>query len=825
MVFESHNSLLMECPRIASQASEKFTEWINVALLRNKSSSLKAGLVDVVQGWGELKLRQSIVGTPLNIGGKQFERGLGVHSVSEIVVKLPAPGKTFSAMVGIDMNPATASAMSFHKGSAMFSVDADGKGVFCSQTCHAGDAPVPVTVELDGATEFKLCVLDGGNGIHLAHADWADAQVTLNDGREIYLDDLGILGHGLCDKVPFSFTLDGKSSRDFLSHWRMSRTSEKEKNGRIVHHITYAAPDSNLELHVDVTCFRNYSAVDWVLRFKNTGKGISPLIENIRALDLSMAVGKNEIVFHHSLGSTCSATDFLPINRKIGKEDTQIDLAPVGGRSSNANFPFFNLDCGDCGLIGAIGWSGQWAMQLQRREIGSVSLQAGQQTTHFRLFPGEEVRSPRTALLAWENSDWIAGNNLFRQLVLNHYSPHIDGKIPITPIAQNTWFIFNQGNEVTEVNQTKLIPAMAEAGIEAYWLDAGWFEGGWPAGAGSWVPKKEAFPNGLKPLGDAAHRNGLKFVLWFEPERVTPISRVFKEHPEWVMQLKSGRAGGEFGNLFRLGDPEACRWLTDYLSKCISDWGIDVLRIDFNIDPLLFWEADDEPERRGISEIRYIENLYKMWDELRARHPGLTIDNCASGGRRIDLETIARSYPLWQSDTQCCGHEESVWNQVQNSSLSSYVPLHSGGIWDFNPYAFRSMALTGCNVCRDIGNNPALSREAKKMIAEVKALRPYYLGDYYPLQPVTIDEGDWCGWQYHRPDLDEGVVTLFRRGRAIFVTGLFPLRGLNPASYYEIFMDGQEQPELRSGRSLLDGIEVTIRERPDCFMIRYRKKT
>jgi hypothetical protein len=53
-----------------------------------------------------------------------------------------------------------------------------------------------------------------------------------------------------------------------------------------------------------------------------------------------------------------------------------------------------------------------------------------------------------------------------------------------------------------------------------------------------------------------------------------------------------------------------------------------------------------------------------MWDELRQRHPKLTIDNCASGGRRIDLETCSRSYPLWRSDTQCCQKPMPVWDQV-----------------------------------------------------------------------------------------------------------------------------------------------------------------
>ena len=181
----------------------------------------------------------------------------------------------------------------------------------------------------------------------------------------------------------------------------------------------------------------------------------------------------------------------------------------------------------------------------------------------------------------------------------------------------------------------------------------------------------------------------MKFVVWFEPERVHPQSRIGKEHPQWVL-----RTGGGDG-LFNLGDPPARQWLADYLSKCIRDWGIDVYRNDFNIDPLPFWQAADQPDRQGMAEIRYVEGLYRMWDELRHRHPGLTIDNCASGGRRIDLETLSRSYPPWHSDTQCCGQAMPVQDQAQASGLSLYVPLHAAGCWSVEPYCFRSIATTG----------------------------------------------------------------------------------------------------------------------------------
>jgi len=95
--------------------------------------------------------------------------------------------------------------------------------------------------------------------------------------------------------------------------------------------------------------------------------------------------------------------------------------------------------------------------------------------------------------------------------------------------------------------------------------------------------------------------------------------------------------------------------------------------LTFNMDPLPYWQAADAPNRQGMSEIRHIEGLYAFWDELLKRHPDLLIDNCASGGRRIDLETVGRSTPFWRTD----GPRDPVAHQCHTYGLLSWVPLSS----------------------------------------------------------------------------------------------------------------------------------------------------
>lgn len=646
------------------------------------------------------------------------------------------------------------------------------------------------------------------------------------------------------DDIPFSFIYDGKPSSDLLPNWQQSRVRTVPSPGKQRETVTFTDPATGLEVTCETTTFNDFSAVDWVVYLRNKGSTDTPIIESIRAMDLhiiapSPAPVEGEITFHHSHGSTCTATDFLPIDDLLAP-NSEFDLAPVDGRSSDTTLPFLNLEWPGGGVVGAVGWSGQWAMSVRRDAGSGVTLQAGQQTTHLRLHPGETIRTPRILLSAWRASDPIQGNNRFRRLLLAHYLPKVNGEVVVPPVTQNTWFTYT-GNGVNEENQLEMIRTAAAVGVECYWLDAGWFEGGWPNGAGSWVPRTDAFPHGLKALADAAHAKGMKFVLWFEPERVCPGTRIATEHPDWVMHVLPGdetpsgqdwpgdeKPSGQDLNenrLFSLGNPEARRWMTDMLSKCIEDWGVGIYRQDFNIfGAKYFWKAADAPDRQGMAENQHIQGLYAMWDDLLKRHPGLVIDNCASGGRRIDLELLSRSIPLWRSDTQCVGRPMPIQDQVQTAGLSLYVPLHSASVWTFDPYEWRSVATTGANLCMDHRSPNFDKAGAKRAISEVKELRQLWLGDYYPLAGINADEAQWCGWQFDRPDLGRGFAMYFRRPKSRCITLESGLRGLDQEAVYEVTFADRKTMKTMTGREFAT-MPVTVRKAPGSVLITYKKRS
>ena len=246
------------------------------------------------------------------------------------------------------------------------------------------------------------------------------------------------------------------------------------------------------------------------------------------------------------------------------------------------------------------------------------------------------------------------------------------------------------------------------------------------------------------------------------------------------------------------------RWLTDLLIKRIGEYGMDWYRNDFNIDPLPFWRQSDPPDRQGMTEIRYVEGHYAMWDEMLARYPGLLIDNCASGGRRIDLETIRRSLPLWRSDTGCLtGHGD--WHQAQAMGMNYYLPLHEICTWTPDAYEMRSTSGAGAIVqfgFLNKGYSPAAARQA---VAEVKENQKYFYGDYYPLTGCSPEPDQFVAYQVHRADLGTGLVLAFRRSKSNVLGISVPLGGLKPEANYSVdYIDEQRQKtsKILSGRVL-----------------------
>jgi len=619
---------------------------------------------------------------------------------------------------------------------------------------------------------------------------------------------------------PFSFGYGGKDWAELRAGWQHAAQTTDHAD-RVEHRASWTDPQTGLCVSAVATAYKRCPAVDWVLYFENRGQQDTPIIQDIQALEVGVRTGdvQRPALLHRLEGDSCGERSFLPLETPLGPGQ-RVAMAPTGGRPSSISaFPWWNLEYAGQGVMAAIGWTGQWAASFQRPEAGPIRMRAGMEHTHLRLQPGERIRSPRILLMTWQG-DRLAAHNRWRRLLLLHYVPQEGGRPVRLPVVSQCFdrYVWSVPEWATEAGQIRGVEFARQVGCDAYWLDAAWFVGGFPDGAGNWYCKPQEFPHGLKPVADACHAAGMKFVVWFEPERVAAGSEIAQEHPEFVF-------GGEQGGLFKLNDPAARRWLLELLSRRIRNFGIDIYRNDFNIDPLDFWRDNDAPDRQGMTEISYVAGLYELWDELRARHPGLVIDNCASGGRRIDLEMCMRSVPLWRSDTGCSpGHPD--WNQAQSCGLSLFVPLHTACGWTPAPYDFRSSA-TGGAICEWAYLDPDFPLElAQATLAEAKENQQYWYGDCYPLHICTVTPDHWAAYQLHRPDLGAGLVLAFRREQCRYPVLALQLRALQPAAAYalELIDDaGRKTTRRVRAEELMAGWELRLPRPGSSMVIRYRE--
>jgi len=804
-----------------SFANSRVSDWPDRVLSFPYSKSVvqQPTLQVIRQDHEKLEFNRSVIKTPLKIGTWPFAHGLGTHAISHLRVVAPEPIERFVAWVGVDNNHRT----QLRPGSVVFSVVADRQQLYHSPVMRGGGEPERVDVKPPPGTQIlNLHVGDGGDGTGWDHADWAEATMTLSSGRVVRLDMLRksappFPGTG----YPFSFIYGGTPSDELLPNWQTKSGITNAGGGELKLWRTWSDPRTGLRVTWVGLRHQDYADCEWVLYFENTDLRDTAIIEKVQALNFSIGspLGQEELYrLHRSKGAPANPTDFEPsvvsiTNRKVER------LSAGGGRSSNRDFPFFKIESGEGSYIVAVGWSGQWEARLDTFSNYYLRVLAGQEQTRFKLLPGERVRTPRV-LFFYEPGDTLECNARFRQLIYEHYAARRNGELQLPTPFCNTCFTRGGGwlNECNASNQISLIRAYAPLGLEALITDAGWFEGGWPAGAGNWTPRHDAYPQGMGPVAAAAKERGMLYGLWFEPERVVAGTEFHRKHPEWV--LTDGRPN-QTTLLANFGLREVQEHFFDMVKGFMDLPGFGFYRQDFNMDPLAYWRHNDAPERQGITEMKYIEGLYAYWDRIATTWPGGLREECASGGRRIDLETLRRM-PLHQKSDYWFDNEV---DQATLWSLSQYLPnnLITVPLTRLDDYSFRS-TLASSLIPAWIADAPGFdTARAKELLGRYREIRRLLVGAWYPLTPYSRSKRDWLAMQFHRRDLHEGMVLVFRRAESPFRTLEVSLHGLEADAKYEVSFEADGTKRRMAGVELMKTLPLTIGEKPGSDLIRYRK--
>jgi alpha-galactosidase len=328
------------------------------------------------------------------------------------------------------------------------------------------------------------------------------------------------------------------------------------------------------------------------------------------------------------------------------------------GNTSHGFNPYFAIDYmgradEEHGRVwfGEIGWSGNWKIVVEQTAARQVRVVGGYNDFDFgyRLKPGESLSTP-PFYGGCTDAGFGEASRILHRFQRAEILPDRAAPKP-RPVLYNSWeaTLFN----VNEKGQRELADKAAKIGVELFVMDDGWFGArkNDKAGLGDWVVNKEKFPNGLKPLIDHVNSLGMKFGLWVEPEMVNPDSDLYRAHPDWAIHMKDRpRTPGRNQYVLNMARDDVKEYIFGMLDRLLAENKIEFIKWDMNRHFSEPGWPEAAPEDQKKLWVRYVDNVYEIFDRLRAKHPKLEIESCSGGGGRIDLGILRRVDQVWTSD-------------------------------------------------------------------------------------------------------------------------------------------------------------------------------
>ncbi|MDO5330716.1 MAG: alpha-galactosidase [Bacillota bacterium] len=321
------------------------------------------------------------------------------------------------------------------------------------------------------------------------------------------------------------------------------------------------------------------------------------------------------------------------------------------GTSSARHNPFFYIRERGAGLnhgkhfgINLV-YSGNHFFEVELENDNLLKIQNGISSFAFKevLKTGESFETP-VAVLSFSEAGLNGLTENFHFFVNSHIVPERFEQVDKL-IDYNSWE--GCGAKFDEGEIKSLMRKASGLGMELFVLDDGWFgkRDDDSTSLGDWFTNKKKLPHGIKGLSSYAHKLGMKFGLWFEPEMISPKSELYKSHPDWA--LTDGIHEPVLGRhqlVLDLSKDEVVDYLFEAVGKYLRDEGVDFVKWDWNRC------IADIPNSPSNYIHHYYLGLYKLMDRLTKAYPNVLFQNCASGGNRCDLGMLSYFPLTWVSD-------------------------------------------------------------------------------------------------------------------------------------------------------------------------------
>ena len=489
-------------------------------------------------------------------------------------------------------------------------------------------------------------------------------------------------------------------------------------------------------------------------------------------------------------------------------------------------------------VIGAaLCYSGNYELRIDTRDTDYHQFYAGinPDNSSYKLEPKEVFKTPELAL-TYSDEGLSGASRNFHRWGRNYKLAH--GNQP-RKILLNSWegVYFN----INELGMDQMMADIASMGGELFVMDDGWFGVKYPrltdnCALGDWQVDRNKLPNGIGWLVEQAHKHGIKFGIWIEPEMTNTTSELYEKHPDWVLKaperdVVTGRGGTQL--VLDLANPE----VQDFIFKVVDDLmtenpEIDYIKWDANMPVANHGSQYLPKDKQSHLYIEYHRGFAKVCDRIRAKYPDLTIQACASGGGRANWGVLPWFDEFWVSDnTDALQRIHMQWGTsyffpaIAMASHISATPNHT--VFRTTSLKYRiDVAMSGRLGMEIQPKNMTEEEKAlcRKAISEYKEIRHVVqLGDIYRLVS-PYDDHNMASMMYVSPEKSEAVFYWWKT--ETFYDDHLPrvkMAGLDPDRMYKVHelnrIDNVPLPyeDLAfSGKFLMEnGLEIPLKHNVD----------
>ena len=408
---------------------------------------------------------------------------------------------------------------------------------------------------------------------------------------------------------------------------------------------------------------------------------------------------------------------------------------------------------------------------------------------------------------------------------VNEMHSHIRKSVLCSPEADPSKCLIGAGmgaeHDMSVETSKAFINQFAEMGAEIFIVDAGWEcppneEMRWGEYNGINVPDSDRYPNGISEIRDYCHEKGLGFGLWVDIENLGKRSNVFEAHPEWRAKTI---LGNQSVNLLDLSIPEAAEWAENELVRIISEYKLDLLRVDHNISFRDYFTV-----RNGeCLSVKHHQAVYEMYRKLKRRFPEVIFENCAGGGARTDLGMMKNFNHTWVSDCQRAPHSVMITNGMTMAlppervdRLFAGMGCHEQGSFDLH---MRNVMLTHMSLNVVAPANAQINPLQMEFIRRSTDIYKNFIRPFLPEAKVyhhtpealkSLEIG-FSALEIASPDGKKAAVSAFTLSQAN--QGRFTVipRGIRTDLDYKVTLDNSSASFTAKGCELLaSGISINI---------------